>query len=194
MKNLLELRKKLKNRKPKFIRQDSHKKKRVKFSWRRPKGLHSKMRLELKGYRRNVEIGWGSPKEVKGLSSDGLEKITVNNIDDLKKLDAKKQGALISGNVGLKKRLEILKEAEKLKIKILNIKNPEKYIKDAEEFLKNKKEEKAARAKEKEKKKTEKKKETKKEEKTIEEKVELTDEEKKEKDKEEKDKLLTKKQ
>jgi len=194
MKELLELRKRIKSKKPEFIRQDSHKKKRVKRSWRSSKGLHSKMRLKLKGYRRSVEIGWGSPRQVRGLSPEGLEKIAVSNINDLKKIDAKKQGALISGNVGLKKKLEIIKEAEKLKIKILNIKDPEKYLKYAEEFLRKKKEEKLEKEKQKEKKKTEKKKETKKEEKTIEEKVEVTDEEKKKQEKEEKDKVLTKKQ
>jgi large subunit ribosomal protein L32e len=194
VKELLKIRKELKKKKPDFMRQDAHKKKRLKTSWRRSRGSQSKMRLELKGYRRNIEIGWGSPKAVYGLSKEGLKKVIVNNVNDLKKIDSKKEGAVISGSVGLRKKLEIVKEAETLKIKILNIKDPQKFIKDSEESRAKEKQEKEERQKEKEKKKTDKKKEKKKEEKTIEEAVEVSDEEKKKQDKEEKDKLLTKKQ
>jgi large subunit ribosomal protein L32e len=194
MKELLKIRKDLKKKKPHFMRQDAHKRKRLKNSWRKSRGSQSKMRQGLKGYRRSITIGWGSPRKVYGLSKEGLEKITVNNVNDLKKMDAKKEGALISGSVGLRKKLDIIKEAENLKIKILNIKDPQKFVKDSEESMKKKKEEKEARQKEKEKKKTDKKKEKKKEEKTIEEAVEVTEEEKKKHDKEDKDKLLTKKQ
>ena len=139
---LLKIRKELKKKKPNFMRQDAHKRKRLKTSWRRSRGSQSKMRLELKGYRRNIEIGWGSPRKVHGLSKEGLKKITVNNVKDLKKLDSKKEGAVISGSVGLKKRVEIIKEAEILKIKILNIKYPQKLIKDSEESMKKRKEDK----------------------------------------------------
>ena len=41
---LLELRKRIKRKKPEFIRQDAHKKKSLESKWRKPKGLHSKMR------------------------------------------------------------------------------------------------------------------------------------------------------
>ena len=43
-KKLLELRKKIKGKKPNFIRQDAHKHKRLARKWRKPKGIQSKMR------------------------------------------------------------------------------------------------------------------------------------------------------
>ena len=64
--NLLQLRKRIKAKKPNFVRQDSHKQKEVKKKWRKPKGMQSKMRLKKKGYRKSVSIGYGSPKKVNG--------------------------------------------------------------------------------------------------------------------------------
>ena len=52
-KDLLEFRKKIKAKKPNFIRQDAHKKGEIKKKWRRPKGLQSKMRLHKRGYRKS---------------------------------------------------------------------------------------------------------------------------------------------
>ena len=54
----------MKKKKPKFIRQDAHKKGRLAKKWRKPKGLQSKMRLCKKGYRKRISKGYKSPKEV----------------------------------------------------------------------------------------------------------------------------------
>src|SRR3989344_2013441 len=97
---LLQVRKELKRKKPYFIRQDSHKKVEVKQKWRKPKGHHSKMRHGFRGYRRSVEVGWGSPKEVYGLHPSGLNQITIGNVSELNKIDSSKDGALISAAVG----------------------------------------------------------------------------------------------
>jgi len=188
--NLLEIKKKMKAKKPKFSRQDSHKKKKLGNKWRRPKGLQAKMRLRKKGYKRSVKTGYGTPKKLRGLSKN-LEIVFVNNTKDLKGIDEKNQEIIISSAVGTRKKIEIIKEAEKLKIKILNIKSPKDYIKKIEEKIAEKKKEKEAKKKEKE----EKKKATKKEKKGVEEKVkkEMDEEEKKKGEKKEKDKILTKK-
>jgi len=65
MKKLLELRKKIKQRKPEFIRQDAHKKAKLKRKWVRPRGIDSKIRLGLKGYGKKPSTGWSSPKGTK---------------------------------------------------------------------------------------------------------------------------------
>ena len=42
MADLLKLRKRIKKKKPRFVRQDSHKKPKLKKKWKKPKGLQSK--------------------------------------------------------------------------------------------------------------------------------------------------------
>jgi large subunit ribosomal protein L32e len=192
MADLLKLRKAIKKKKPEFIRQDAHKKPKLKKKWKRPKGLHSKMRLCIKGYRRSVEKGWGSPREARGLHPSGLKAVLVYAVADLDKIDAKVSGGIISAGVGLKKRVEIAKAAKERGIMILNVK-VDKFLAGFEEEMKKRKEMRAKWIAEKEKKKKEKeaKAKEKKEEKLAE---KLTEEEKKEKEKEEKEKILTKKE
>ena len=122
MKLLLELRNKLKAKKPTFIRHDAHKKKRVGTGWRRPKGRQNKMRLHKKGYARDCSTGFGSPKAVYGLSREGLNQCIVNNVSDLASLDKKVDGVIVARTVGNRKRSAILEEATKLNLTILNIK------------------------------------------------------------------------
>lgn len=191
-KRLLELRKKIKRKKPNFSRQDSHKKKRLNKGWRKPKGLHSKMRLSKKGYKRSVTKGHKSPKMVRGFDKSGLKIIIINSIKELEKINPNEFGILISAKIGLKKKIMLVKKAKEKGITMLNIKNAEKWIKEKEDTIKKKKElkEKKTEKKEVKKKELEKKAEEKKEDKLTE---KLTEEEKKQKEKEEKDKILTKK-
>jgi len=182
MKELLEIRKILKDKKPEFIRQDAHKKGEISFKWRKPKGLQSKMRLGKKGYPRCVEIGWKSPKLVRGLDANGLKPVLVNNPKELAKIDTKVDGAVISKKVGNKKRIEIINKAKELNVTIINIADVEAFAKGIQEKMDAKKEKKTA---------TKKFKETKvvKEEKK-EKKVELSEEEAEKKAKDAKDKVL----
>ena len=189
---LLKQRKATKAKKPEFTRQDSHKKARINSAWRRPKGIQSKMRLGKAGYKKRLKIGYGSPKAVKGLSAEGLVPVRVESLADLKVI-VEGQGALISSSVGQKKRAEIAKRANDLGIKILNIKDVSKYIKEVSKRMQEKKEKKQKAMKDKEKKREEKEKKAKeKKEEDLAEK--LTDEEKKEQEKKERDKVLTKKE
>jgi len=188
MKELLELRKKIKKKKPNFVRQDAHKKSRLGKKWRRPKGIHSKMRLKLRGYRKSIAVGYGSPKKVRGLYNSGLKNVIVYSIDDIERLDAKKECVTIAKNIGMKKRIPLINKAKVKGIKVINIKNVDAYLKNLEEEFAKRKE------KKKEKEKKEKAKETKKEKKEeLADKIK-TDEERKEEIKKEKDKLLTKRE
>jgi large subunit ribosomal protein L32e len=191
IKELLEIRKEIKRRKPVFVMQDAHKMKRLKPHWRKPRGIDSKIRLNLKGYNTAVEVGYGSPKEVRGLDRSGLEPIIVANALDVERLDNLKQGAIISGTVGNKKKIEIIKKAKELNVTILNLKQPDKFAEKVAEDLKKRKEEKTNRKKKKEERKEQEKKKERKDE--LADKV-LTEEEKAEADKKDKEKLLTKKQ
>jgi large subunit ribosomal protein L32e len=189
---LLQSKKAMKAKKPGFVRQDAHKKFRLRPCWRKPKGLQSKMRLKRSGYRRTVEVGYGSPSALRGLTNEGLLAVAVSNLADLKKIEGG-MGALVPKGVGQKKRVSIAKRASELGIKVFNIKNIEEYLKSANEMLQKRREEKKKHIKEKEKRKEER------EKKAVEKKKEdlaekLTDEEKKEKEKKEREKILTKKE
>jgi large subunit ribosomal protein L32e len=120
-KNLLEARKAVKDRKPEFKQQNFGRKKRVSDRWKRPRGLHSKMRHRFKGYPVMVSKGWRSPAAVKGLDNKGNETVLVHNIKDLDNVH-KHQTIIIVGTVGNRKRLAIIEKAEKLMIPIVNIK------------------------------------------------------------------------
>lgn len=188
MKELLELKKKMKKKKPNFIRQDAHKKKRLGGKWRKPKGLQSKMRLSLKGYRKTVKLGYRKPKQVRSLHKSGLKGVNVNNVSNLNTVDSKTEGVIIS-RIGLKKKIDIVKKAIEMKIKIFNIRNPELFLKETKERLEKKSEEKKKVVKEKEERKKGREKAEKEKKKD-----ELTEKIEKEEEKKEKDKLLTKKE
>jgi large subunit ribosomal protein L32e len=107
-------------KKPEFKRWMSQAYKRVKESWRKPRGIHSKVRIRKKGKIKMPSIGYGAPKELRFLHPSGLKEILVSNLKDLEKVDPKTQAIRIAHTVGEKKRKEIIKKAEELKIKILN--------------------------------------------------------------------------
>jgi len=176
----------------KFLRRDAHKKKRIPQRWKKPRGIQNKMRLHRKSRPVVVTPGFGTKREDRNKTDKGLKIILVRNINELKKVD-KKTEAVVLGRAGMKKKLELIKEAEKLGITLVNF-NAERYSKDAEARKKQKEEV----AKKRDEKATHKEQETKKAEKEApkkdEKKEELTDEEKKKLEKEEKDKILTKKE
>lgn len=177
----LEERNAMKRKKPKFTRQDTSKD-RIKNNWRKPRGIDSKMRLQLKGYKKIVKIGYGSPKEFKGMNKKGLIEVLVSNVEDLKNIK-ENMVALIKKGVGARKIMAIMEEAKKLNIAIANY--DESFGKKIEDKQKANKE--AKKKKQEKVKKSETKKEDKKETKEVK-------EEKNEAEvKKEKDKMLTKK-
>ena len=211
IKDLLEIRKEIKERKPIFIRQDTHKRRKLSLKWRKPKGIHSKIRHHFKGRSKMPSPGFKSPLKVKNLHSSGLKMIMVSSAKDLEGIRSEMEGVIIPKNIGIKKRLVILKKAQELKITILNL-NANEYIKKIEDFINSKKkikETKTEKEKIKEKKGTEEAKTDAMKEETIEQKKEQAkkeketkpkevvheklSEDKKEVEKQVKDKILTKK-
>ncbi|MBI5389417.1 hypothetical protein HZB01_03495 [Candidatus Woesearchaeota archaeon] len=198
-----DIRKNYKKKKPVFRMQDAHKKARLKQKWRRPKGIQSKIRLHKKGYRRGVEIGWGSPKDLRGKDPKYcLTPIVVHTLKDIHPLDAAKHSILLGKGMGARKKIDLLKLLKERSFKVLNIKDADAFINSASERLAKRKAEREVSKKDKEKKKEELAKEAKKkEEKQKEEKKEETtldataegQESKEQHEKEEKDKVLTQK-
>lgn len=117
----LNLRKVLKNKKPKFIRMDSWIKPSIKkSSWRRPKGLDNKIRLQRKGFPKIVKVGYRGPRIVRGLHPSGFKEVIVHNVQELEKVDPQHEAIRIASSVGRRKREEILERAKELKIKVFN--------------------------------------------------------------------------
>ena len=110
-KDLVALREKVKAKKPDFVRQES---------WRKPKGMDSKMRLQKKGWPPIVKVGYRGPSKARGLHPSGFQEVLVHNVEELEQLNPATQAARIARTVGLKKKLEIMERARELGIYVLN--------------------------------------------------------------------------
>lgn len=117
---LLQARKKVAHRRPKFVRQESWRYDRLAESWRRPKGKDNKMRRQVSGAPRLVKIGYRGPKKARGLHPSGYTDNLVFNVKDLGRLNPAGDAARIGHAVGQRKRLLILAEARNMGIKVLN--------------------------------------------------------------------------
>jgi len=117
---LFEMRKDQKSRKPEFLRQEWFRYKKLGKKWRKPQGLHSKLRRKVKYRPPMVSIGYRSPAQVRGLHSSGFEEIMVYNQDELEGLKPKTQAARVGETEGYRKRIEIEKKAAELGVHILN--------------------------------------------------------------------------
>ncbi|MFP4567976.1 MAG: eL32 family ribosomal protein [Candidatus Woesearchaeota archaeon] len=117
----------------KFTRKDENKKKRIAGGgWRRPKGITNKMRLNRKGHTPNVRPGYGSDIKSKN-TFDGLDIVTVFTVDELLSLNPKVH-CVVLGRVGKQKKLDMIKKADELKLKIVNLK-VDAFKKGVEDFF-----------------------------------------------------------
>ena len=107
-------------RRPAFKRQEWFRYSKLGESWRRPKGIHSKMKRNLKRRPPVVDIGFRGPAEVRGLHPSGFEEVMVYNVEGLEGIDPKAQAVRIGGTVGTKKRIDIQERADELGIRVLN--------------------------------------------------------------------------
>ncbi|EOB11608.1 60S ribosomal protein L32 [Nosema bombycis CQ1] len=105
-----------------FVRHHSDRYKRVKPSWRRPKGIDSNVRKGLNGQRRMPKIGYGKPKCIKHLLPCGLKKLRIFNVEDLDPLTMLNRVFCgeIANTVGARKRIAIVNKAKDLGIHITN--------------------------------------------------------------------------
>ena len=105
---------------PAFKRQEWFRYQKLGEAWRRPKGIHSKMRRGMKRRPPMVEIGYRGPALVRDLHPSGFEEVLVYNVEGLENIDPKTQAARIGGTVGVKKRITIENRAKELGIRVLN--------------------------------------------------------------------------
>src|SRR3990170_1416335 len=133
----LQLRKRAKHKKPEFQRSESWRYIKLSKSWRRPRGLDHKMRRKIKGWPPTVSTGYKGPKIARGLHPSGFREVLVHNVQEVAGVDPTTQAARIAHTVGMKKRAQIIAEARKKKIAVLNAKE----VKEATEEVEAKPEE-----------------------------------------------------
>ncbi|MEK6876620.1 MAG: 50S ribosomal protein L32e, partial [Nanoarchaeota archaeon] len=121
IKELLDIRKRMKGKKPDFIRQDIRKKARLKIKWRKPRGLDSKIRRKLNGRAKPVSQGYRSPEKVRGLHQSGLRPSIIQTAKELDNLSPKENCLVISSSLGKRKRVEVLKKAREKSFQVVNI-------------------------------------------------------------------------
>lgn len=120
-----ELKVKYSSKKPDFLRYDWDKyfKLERQNKWIRPRGIDNKSRLRLKGFPKLVSTGYIKPKMIRYFHPSGLKPVYVSNINDLSKIREDEKNnviVIINGNLGLRKRTEIVKKANEYGIRVAN--------------------------------------------------------------------------
>ncbi|MCS7136230.1 MAG: 50S ribosomal protein L32e [Nitrososphaerota archaeon] len=105
---------------PKFVRQESWRYKRLDEAWRRPRGKDSRMRLQKSGAPPLVKVGYRGSKDFRGLHPSGFEEVLVSRPEELEGIDPSRQAIRIAACVGRLKRIRIAEVAREKGIKVLN--------------------------------------------------------------------------
>ena len=178
--NVITLKKQMKAKKPDFKRTNFWKKK-LRTTYRKPRGIHNKMRLKKASHLKRISPGYGTPRQLRHYTKKGLKERRIFNEKDLDAL-MNNEIAVIASQVGVKTKIRILEKANENNIQIGNVKDSIAFITQWKEEKQKKKQETQKKEEKKEKAKEEVSKkatEAKKEEKTYEEKREEEEELKK---------------
>ncbi|VAI86358.1 unnamed protein product [Triticum turgidum subsp. durum] len=91
-------------------------------SWRRPKGIDSRVRRKFKGCTLMPNIGYGSDKKTRHYLPNKFKKFVVHNVSELELLMMHNRTycAEIAHNVSTKKRKDIVERAAQLDIVVTN--------------------------------------------------------------------------
>ena len=134
---LLEIRKRMKKKRPSFRRVESWRYDRVKNSWRKARGIDSQTRKKTKSGVKSPSVGYRSPKKIRGLHPSGYQEVRINNKNDIEMLNLSpnKHAIKISGRLGAKKRLDLIDYAQKRNFLILNLGISQKEMEEFEAML-----------------------------------------------------------
>lgn len=134
IKRLIKIKKKINKKRPKFRRFESWRYVRIKNHWRKPRGIDNKMRTEESGWPKSVKVGYGSPSQVKHLHPSGKEEVIVWNSADIEKINPETHVVRIGGSVGRRNREQIIRKANEINIKIVNLGKQKEIDTDFEEL------------------------------------------------------------
>ncbi|KAL3138272.1 60S ribosomal protein L32-1 [Trebouxia sp. C0010 RCD-2024] len=113
----------VKKRTKPFKRHQCDRKITVKESWRRPKGIDSRVRRKFKGCGVIMpNIGYGSNKKTRHMLPNGFFKFVVSNVKELELLmmHNRRYAAEVAHNVSSKKRRAIVERAAELNVHVTN--------------------------------------------------------------------------
>ncbi len=119
-KRLFKIAAHIRDKKPKFLRQQYGMVMRLKKVWRKPRGIDSKLKIEKRGQGHLVKIGYKKPESIRGIHPSGYWTVNIANPKELENINKETHAAIIFSQVGRKKRNEIIKRANELNIVILN--------------------------------------------------------------------------
>jgi large subunit ribosomal protein L32e len=142
---LIAHKQKVKAKKPNFCRQETHRRAKLGTEWRKPKGVHSKLRLRRRGKGKMVSIGYRMPEAVRGLTVEGLRQVYVSSPEHIKYIS--KEEVALMRKVSNRTRLAILQAAQKANARVLNVKDIAKKIEELTVKLSHKKVKKEAKTK-----------------------------------------------
>lgn len=120
-KDKIKLSNRAKRNKPKFLRLESWRYKRIKTGWRWPRGSRSRMRKKKKGWPNLPSVGFGTKRNLREIHPSGFREVLVYRQDDLNKINPKEEAIRIASGIGEKKRLTIVEIATNMNLKILNL-------------------------------------------------------------------------
>eukprot|EP01012_Entosiphon_sulcatum_P016934 TRINITY_DN2179_c0_g1_i1.p1 TRINITY_DN2179_c0_g1~~TRINITY_DN2179_c0_g1_i1.p1 ORF type:complete len:134 (+),score=26.79 TRINITY_DN2179_c0_g1_i1:36-437(+) len=95
---------------------------RVKPSWRKPRGIDSRVRRRFRGATWMPNCGFKNSTKTSHVHKDGYYHININRPEDLNMLltQHKRVAAVIGHAVGAKKRKAIVERAKKLSVRVVN--------------------------------------------------------------------------
>jgi len=117
---LLEIRRERLSKQPRFRRGEWFRYKKLSTSWRRPRAVTNKQRLNRRYRPPKVRIGFGKPDRVRNLHPSGFREVLVFNVKDLEGVDPRVEAARIGKTVGTRKRKDIVQAADNKGIRVLN--------------------------------------------------------------------------
>ncbi|OLS23690.1 MAG: 50S ribosomal protein L32e [Candidatus Heimdallarchaeota archaeon LC_3] len=124
IRRLARVRRNKQRKNPTFKSTNSWRYKRVNSRWKRPRGIDNKMAEAKKGVPATVNIGYRTPRALRGLHVDGKnnvrEEYLVHNMSDLELVLPHKHVVRIASTVGRRKKEEILQQARSWGLKIIN--------------------------------------------------------------------------
>lgn len=110
---------------PTFVRQDAYNIKSLKIAWRKPRGMHSKVRMSILGHRALVKVGYRNPASIRHT----FKNLPLLYIHNSRELEAAPQPAaiILAANLSRKKKAVFVQRALEKKLVIANL-NPEKFL------------------------------------------------------------------